>query len=506
MATDKHIVLVPMIMWGHTRPMCTFAARIVKLRPAMLVTMFVSEGFYERAKAEIALEFQSGQEHLQSRITLIRLTRATSPWDSATYEADFLDTWASFSGGQPLCGYDANGNSRQVDPSEKDRFSAAVIDIFAIGAFDTFRKIKESTGLKVYSWFPAALTCMFKWFGTDIIPTVREYASRTGVSFDVAAHEALVVPKGELVESPCLPKMYDYEYHPQAAFTSVEFTGHTVVHVNRVLRETDGLVTIDAADYITPRTSEAVRTWFGERPVYFAGPLVSPVRASPDAFAKPEAASIKRFLDDRMASHGAKSVMLISFGSMFWPTNAAKVGAVLNVLMEKNVPFILSRPTSAAQIPEDVTTKLAECENVYIANWVPQQLVLSHPATGWCLTHAGLNSTFECIFASVPMITWPIDADQPPNVINLTDELKVAYELLEGRDGYGLGMIHRTGVTPRGTISAVEDELRDVLVRAFGADGLAKRARLHELKAKLQKAWEVGGPAREGVETLLDGM
>ena len=47
--------------------MCTFAARIVKLRPAMLVTMFVSEGFYERAKAEIALEFQSGQEHINLR-------------------------------------------------------------------------------------------------------------------------------------------------------------------------------------------------------------------------------------------------------------------------------------------------------------------------------------------------------------------------------------------------------------------------------------------------------
>ena len=86
-----------------------------------------------------------------------------------------------------------------------------------------------------------------------------------------------------------------------------------------MLRETDGLVTIDAADYITPRTSEAVRTWFGERPVYFAGPLVSPVRASPDAFAKPEAASIKRFLDDRMASHGAKSVMLVSYYPLLIP-------------------------------------------------------------------------------------------------------------------------------------------------------------------------------------------
>ncbi|KAI0324845.1 UDP-Glycosyltransferase/glycogen phosphorylase [Cubamyces sp. BRFM 1775] len=198
--------------------------------------------------------------------------------------------------------------------------------------------------------------------------------------------------------------------------------------------------------------------------------------------------------------------MLISFGSMFWPANAAKVGAVLNVLIENNVPFILSRPASTAQITEDTAIKLAECENVYVANWVPQQLVLSHPAIGWCLTHAGLNSTFECIFANVPMITWPIDADQPPNVIHLTDELNVAYELLEGRDGWGLGTVHRTGFTPSGTVSAIEGELREVLVRAFGTDGYAKRARLRELKAKLQAAWEVGGSARESVQTLLDSM
>ncbi|KAH9892441.1 UDP-Glycosyltransferase/glycogen phosphorylase [Cubamyces lactineus] len=506
MDTDKHIVLMPMIMWGHTRPMCTFAARIIKLRPRMLITMFVSDGFYERARAAMALEFKADEEHLQSRITLVRLTRATSPWDSETYEADFLDTWASFSSGKPLRGYAVNGTPREVAASEKDRFAAAVIDMFAIGAFDTIRKLKGTTGIKIYSWYPAATNCLFKWFGTDLVPGARELASRTGVSFDVAAHELLIVPKGKVIQSPCLPRMYDYEYHPQAAYTAAEFTGHTIIHVHRVLRETDGLVTIDAADYITPQTLEAVHAWFGPKPVYFAGPFVSPVKTSPDAFARPEAASIKRFLDDRMESHGANSVMLVSFGSMFWPANAAKVGAVLNVLMEKNVPFILSRPTSTAQIPEDITVKLAERENVYIADWIPQQLVLSHPATGCCLTHAGLNTIFECIFASVPMITWPIDADQPPNAIHLTDELNVAYELLEGRDGYGLGPIYRTGITPSGTVSAIEDELRNVLVRAFGADGHAKRMRLLELKAKLHNAWEVGGSAREDVQTFLGSI
>ncbi|KAI0324788.1 UDP-Glycosyltransferase/glycogen phosphorylase, partial [Cubamyces sp. BRFM 1775] len=200
------------------------------------------------------------------------------------------------------------------------------------------------------------------------------------------------------------------------------------------------------------------------------------------------------------------TILQISFGSMFWPANVAKVGAILDVLMEKDVPFILSRPAGTARIPEDTASKLVECESVYVANWVPQQLVLSHPAIGWCLTHVGLNSTFECIFANVPMITWPIDADQPPNVIHITDELNVAYELLEGRDGWGLGTIHRTGFTPSGTVSAIEDELRDVLVRAFGADGRAKRVRLQELKAKLQDAWDIGGSVREGVQSLLDSM
>lgn len=103
-------------------------------------------------------------------------------------------------------------------------------------------------------------------------------------------------------------------------------------------------------------------------------------------------------------------------------------------------------------------------------------------------------------------ILWPIDADQPPNAIHLAEDLVVAYELLEVRNGAGLGTIYRTGKTPSGTIDAVKSELLDILARAFGSDGDAKRARLSELKSKLQGAWKEGGEARKDMVAFIDNV
>ena len=100
-------------------------------------------------------------------------------------------------------------------------------------------------------------------------------------------------------------------------------------------------------------------------------------------------------------------------------------------------------------------------------------------------------------------ILWPIDADQPPNAIHLTEDLGVAYELLEVRNGTGLGTIYRTRKTPNGTIAAVKSEVLDVLARAFGPDGDKKRVRLSELKSKLQRAWEQDGEAWQDLVGFL---
>ncbi|KAK7277107.1 hypothetical protein RIF29_18257 [Crotalaria pallida] len=61
-----------------------------------------------------------------------------------------------------------------------------------------------------------------------------------------------------------------------------------------------------------------------------------------------------------------------------------------------------------------------------VPSWAPQIEVLGHGSTGGFLSHCGWNSTLESVVHSVPIIAWPLFAEQRMNAIVLTDVLKVA--------------------------------------------------------------------------------
>ncbi|GAV66017.1 UDPGT domain-containing protein [Cephalotus follicularis] len=64
-----------------------------------------------------------------------------------------------------------------------------------------------------------------------------------------------------------------------------------------------------------------------------------------------------------------------------------------------------------------------------IRGWAPQVLFLAHPAIAGFLTHCGWNSTLEGVCAGVPMITWPMFAEQFYNEKFIVQVVKIGVSL-----------------------------------------------------------------------------
>ncbi|KAF5946056.1 hypothetical protein HYC85_016284 [Camellia sinensis] len=72
--------------------------------------------------------------------------------------------------------------------------------------------------------------------------------------------------------------------------------------------------------------------------------------------------------------------------------------------------------------------------------WALQTAVLGHAAVGGFVSHCGWNSILESLWFGVPIVTWPIYAEQQINAFEMVMDLDLAVELrLDYRDECGGG-------------------------------------------------------------------
>ena len=123
-----------------------------------------------------------------------------------------------------------------------------------------------------------------------------------------------------------------------------------------------------------------------------------------------------------------RSVLYISFGSS--ATHSAPQLLELAMGLEaSDCSFLwLVRPPKAPGIsaasgspvpvteflPPGFEERMKERGMCY-SGWAPQTRILKHPAVGGFLSHCGWNSTLETVCAGVPVLTWPVSAEQHLN-------------------------------------------------------------------------------------------
>ncbi|KAK7026042.1 hypothetical protein VNI00_015769 [Paramarasmius palmivorus] len=216
---------------------------------------------------------------------------------------------------------------------------------------------------------------------------------------------------------------------------------------------------------------------------------------------KSDGEEIQTFLDTMQAQFDVRSVVYISFGTFFWP-EITSVSAVIEEFLEEQMPFLLAHPV--AELPEELAGQISRSGIAKEVTWAPQQQVLAHSATGWFVTHGGWNSMQEAFRYRVPLIHWPIAAEQPLNAALLSLKFNAVFEVRRGERGTKKPYRCGDGPSPAFTDHSLRKELRALLQSLKGDEARRVRGNFEIIADRLASVWEDGGEAQKAFEGFLN--
>ncbi|KAK9667132.1 hypothetical protein RND81_14G235300 [Saponaria officinalis] len=188
------------------------------------------------------------------------------------------------------------------------------------------------------------------------------------------------------------------------------------------------------------------------------------------------------------------SVVYISFGSR---TNfvASQLHEIANALGNsgQNFIWVVRNVENEDWLPAMFEQKTGG-RGMIIRGWAPQILILEHEAVGAFVTHCGWNSILEAVSAGVPMVTWPMLADQFYNEKLVTQILQV---------GVSVGAKKWSAVPSAEHViksEAIEKGLTEIMK---GEMAQQMRRRAKELKEMARSAVAEGGSSQSELTALI---
>lgn len=197
-----------------------------------------------------------------------------------------------------------------------------------------------------------------------------------------------------------------------------------------------------------------------------------------------------------------RSVVYACFGSLC-KMSASQMKELALGLEASNRPFIwvIKKGDYSAALEawfeEAKFQERVKGRGLVIRGWAPQVLILSHPATGGFLTHCGWNSTLEGVSAGLPMITWPMFAEQFYNDKLIVQVLRTGAGV-GAKECVSMGVVSADHHDEQEDIDRVKVKSKDIKkaideVMDEGEEGEERRRRAWKLGEVAKKAVQEGG-------------
>lgn len=222
---------------------------------------------------------------------------------------------------------------------------------------------------------------------------------------------------------------------------------------------------------------------------WLIGPLCLAEKPIPKTTKKP---AWMEWLDRKRVE--GKPVLYVAFGSQAEISDEQLKEIVIG-LEKSEVDFLWAlriKPEQEDHVMQGFEEKV-KGRGLVVKGWIGQREVLEHGSVRGFLSHCGWNSVIESICAGVPILAWPMMAEQHLNARMVTEEIKVGLRV-ETCNGSVRGFVKWEG------LAKMVKELMG------GEMGEVVRPRVKELSEAAKKAIQQGGTSWCNLELLLSKL
>lgn len=216
---------------------------------------------------------------------------------------------------------------------------------------------------------------------------------------------------------------------------------------------------------------------------WYVGPLCMNQHHRAQAHNNP---TVLKWLDEKLTM--GRSVLYIAFGTQA-EVSEKQLQEIAVGLERSGVNFFWVMRWKA-DLGDGFEERVAE-RGLVVREWVEQKEILGHDTIGGFMSHCGWNSILESICAKVPILGWPMMAEQHMNAKMLAEEMRI-----------GLRIPGETGDFARVVgCEIVKEMVRELMV---GEKGKVVRERAKEVGEQAAKAMEEGGSSYCTLDLLID--
>ncbi|KAB1210667.1 UDP-glycosyltransferase 71C4 [Morella rubra] len=456
---QAELIFIPSPGIGHLVSTLEFAKRLIDRDDRLLITILTMKFPF----IPLADAFTRSVTASQPRIQLIDLPQVDPPpselWSSPeNYLSSFIES------NIPNVKDTITKIVSSKSTSDSAEVAALVLDFFCVSMIDVGREL----GLHAYLF----LTSNAGFLGLMLYLPIRH--DQTSIEFSDSDPESVIPGFVNPVPTGVMP----------SAVSNKDGGYTTYIKLARRFRDAEGII----VNTFTELEPYALDSFFNGQtpPVYAVGPVLDLIGQPHPGLDQAQRDNIMKWLDDQPPS----SVVFLCFGSMgsFGTTQVKEIALGLEHSGHRFLWCLRESPsndTMAEGFLERIKGKGMIC-----GGWAPQVEVVAHKATGGFVSHCGWNSILESLWHGIPIVTWPIYAEQQLNAFRMVKELGLAVEMrLDYRNGD----------------LVMADEIERAIRRLMECDNEVRK-KVKEMGEMARKAVMEGGSAFISVGQLIEDM